>query len=72
MNLIAFEFGNVLPVKSTETGLTVFFQVCKLLVSVCDIAKLNFCGTWIVIFWQSSFVVTYQKLKSTEYVKFVA
>ena len=27
MNLIAFEFGNVLLVKSTETGLNVFFSV---------------------------------------------
>ena len=33
MNLIAFEFGNVLLVKSTETGLTVFFHLCKLLTS---------------------------------------
>ena len=45
MNLIAFEFGNVLLVKSTETGLNVFFQLSKLLVSVSAIAKQNFCST---------------------------
>ena len=42
MNLIAFEFGSLLLVKSTETGITVFFffQLRKLLVSVSVIAKL--------------------------------
>ena len=54
MNLIAFEFSDVLLVKSTETSLNVFFQLGKLLVSVSAIAKLNFCSTWIVIFWQPS------------------
>ena len=44
MKIIAFEFGNVLLVKSKETGLP-FFQLCKLLVSVRSVtAKLNFCG----------------------------
>ena len=42
---MAFQFGSVLLVKSTETGLAVFFQLCALLVSVCDIAKLNLFGT---------------------------
>ena len=45
MNLIAFEFSDVLLVKSTETSLNVFFQLGKLLVSVSAIAKLNFCIT---------------------------
>ena len=45
LNLIAFEFGNLLLVKSTETGLNVFFQLDKLLVSVSAIEKLNFCST---------------------------
>ena len=44
MNLVAFESGNVLLVKSTEAGQTVFFQLCKLLLSVRAIAKLNFWG----------------------------
>ena len=72
MNLIAFEFGNVLLVKSTETGLNVFFQLGKLLVSVSAIAKHLFFSTWIVIFWQPSYVVAYQKHKSIEYVEFLA
>ena len=72
MNLIAFEFGDALLVKSKETGLNVFFQLGKFLVSVSAIARLNFCSTWIVIFWQSSQVVAYQKHKTIEYVKFVA
>ena len=41
MYLTAFEFGDVFLVKSTETSLTVFFQLCKLIVSICSIAKLN-------------------------------
>ena len=45
MNLIAIGFGDVLLVKSTETGLNVFFQLRKLLLSVSAIAKLNFCST---------------------------
>ena len=45
MNFIAFPFGDVLLVKSTETGPNVFFQLGKLLVSVSTIAKLNFCGS---------------------------
>ena len=45
MNLVAFEFGNMLLVKSRETGLTVLFQLCKLLVSACAITKLNLSGT---------------------------
>ena len=45
MKSIAVEFGNVLPIKSTETGLAVFFQLFKLLVSVSAITKLTFCDT---------------------------
>ena len=44
MNLIAFEFGDVLLVQSMESGLNVFFQLGKLLVSASAIAKLNFCS----------------------------
>ena len=42
MNLIAFEFGDVLLVKSTESGLNVYFQLGKLLVSVSAITKVNY------------------------------
>ena len=45
MNLIVFEFGHVLLVKSMETGLNAFFQLGKLLVSVSAIARLNFSST---------------------------
>ena len=43
MNFVAF--ADVLLAKSTQTGLNVFFQLCKLLVSVSAIVKLNFCST---------------------------
>ena len=45
MNLIGFEFGDVLLVKSTESGLNVYFQLGKFLVSVSTIAKVNYYST---------------------------
>ena len=46
MNSIAIEFGSVLLVKSTKTGLTSFFSCvsCSDL-SVLLLTKLNFCDT---------------------------
>ena len=47
------------------------FQLCQQLRSVSAITRLNFCDTWVVIFWQSPRWVAYQKQKTIEYIKFV-